>query len=340
MFNDLPQLLSLICDRDIRNQGLLPVVQGTKPGSDLQRGQFCFLLICSLLYREYTFNNCQWCKRDRAGRKTERAREHSLELRIPGSPWLARSQGPPPTPALSERKACGVWITPWDHRNILSWPPSCRPPWPALRDFPKPILAVWLVTQNPCCCPRCHLWSASLEEKMFGTAGRGAPGLQPQGALLCVWEHRLFISLSSPRLCLFKAPLPLWCACPELQAGLVAAPGSRPSTYCTDHSSHGHRPQARNQGVQPGQWKGLGKSCYCVLGHPIIIVLAVMISVFIAISLSKSVPTSVLYRENFMTLCITCICNYLYAYLHGCIVYIYLCLYLTLRQDIFIHSLG
>lgn len=133
---------------------------------------------------------------------------------------------------------------------------------------------------------------------MFGTAGRGAPGLQPQGALLCVWEHRLLISLSSPWLCLFKAPLPLWGACPGLQAGPLAAPGSRPSTYCKDHSSHGHRPQARNQGVQPGQWKALGKSCYCVPGHPIIIVLAVMISVSIAISLSKSLPISVLYREN------------------------------------------
>lgn len=36
--------------------------------------------------------------------------------------------------------------------------------------------------------------------------------------------------------------------------------------------------------------KALGKSCYCVLGHPAIIVLAVMISVSTAIPLSKSVP--------------------------------------------------
>lgn len=51
------------------------------------------------------------------------------------------------------------------------------------------------------------------------------------------------------------------------------------------------------QGVRPGQWEALGKSCYCVFGNPVIIVFAVMISVSIAISLGKSVPICVLYRD-------------------------------------------
>lgn len=79
--------------------------------------------------------------------------------------------------------------------------------------------------------------------------------------------------------------------CPGLQARSLEPPGSRPSTYCRDHSSQGHRPRARNQGVWPGQWGALGKSCYCVFGNPVIIVFAVMISVSGAISLGKSVPT-------------------------------------------------
>ena len=54
------------------------------------------------------------------------------------------------------------------------------------------------------------------------------------------------------------------------------------------------------QGIPPGQWAALGKSCYCVSGNPVIIVFAVMISVFIAISLGKSVPTCVLYGETFL----------------------------------------
>lgn len=54
-----------------------------------------------------------------------------------------------------------------------------------------------------------------------------------------------------------------------------------------------------NQGVRPGQWEALGKSCYCVFGNPIITVLAVVISVSIAIALGKSVPTCVFYRETF-----------------------------------------
>lgn len=54
-----------------------------------------------------------------------------------------------------------------------------------------------------------------------------------------------------------------------------------------------------NQGVRPGQWEALGKSCYCVFGNPIITVLVVVISVSIAIALGKSVPTCVFYRDLF-----------------------------------------
>lgn len=49
-----------------------------------------------------------------------------------------------------------------------------------------------------------------------------------------------------------------------------------------------------DQGVQPGQWEPLD----CVFDNPVIIVFAVMISVCIAISLGKSVPTCVFYRET------------------------------------------
>lgn len=53
-------------------------------------------------------------------------------------------------------------------------------------------------------------------------------------------------------------------------------------------------------GVQPGQWEALGKSRYCVFGNPVIIVFAVMISVSIAISLGRFVPSCVLDRETFL----------------------------------------
>lgn len=59
-----------------------------------------------------------------------------------------------------------------------------------------------------------------------------------------------------------------------------------------------------NQGSRPGQWEALGKSCYCVFGNPIITVLAVVISVSIAIALGKSVSPCVFSERPVFKKCI------------------------------------
>lgn len=82
----------------------------------------------------------------------------------------------------------------------------------------------------------------------------------------------------------------------------LEAPGSRPGTYWRDRSSPGHRPGARRQGVQPGQWEALGKTRYCVFGNPVIIMFAVTISVSVAIFLCKSVPTCVSCKGTFQNI--------------------------------------
>ena len=101
----------------------------------------------------------------------------------------------------------------------------------------------------------------SWKRKCLGQQGGELPVLEPQGGLLCmVWEHRLLIALSSPRLCLFKAPT-------AAGAGVVCARTRGPRTsgrrvgaqacHCLrDRRPHEHRPRGpgtRESGQDSGR---------------------------------------------------------------------------------------
>lgn len=85
-----------------------------------------------------------------------------------------------------------------------------------------------------------------------------------------------YFPLSSLWLCLFKAP--------TTTVGVRAQDFRQGPGTSEDQARHlAQGPQSwaeasglMNQGVQPGQWEALGKSCYCVFGNPVIIVFAVM----------------------------------------------------------------
>lgn len=89
------------------------------------------------------------------------------------------------------------------------------------------------------------------------------------------------------------------CVCTRAQDVRQEGRGTGLSLPAGPLSSRAQASGPGNQGVRPGQWEALGKSCYCVFGNPIITVLAVVISVSIAIALGKSVPTCVFPRETF-----------------------------------------
>ena len=127
--------------------------------------------------------------------------------------------------------------------------------------FPNLRLPVWLVTQNFSGCPRYRLWSAFLEEKMFGAAGRGAPcaGATRRPVVYGVRTQATYCPLF-PRLCLFKAPT-------AAGAGVVCARAHSPRTsgrrvgaqasHCLrDRRPHEHRPRGpgtRESGQDSGR---------------------------------------------------------------------------------------
>lgn len=138
---------------------------------------------------------------------------------------------------------------------------------------------------------------------MFGTAGRGAPCAGATRSLVVcgMRTQASYFPLSSPWLCLFKAPTAtVGVRAQDFRRGPWNHQGASPALSAGTAAVMGTGLGAHASGVQPGQWEALGKSCYCVFGNPVIIVFAVMISVSAAISLGKSVPTCVFYRETFL----------------------------------------
>lgn len=122
----------------------------------------------------------------------------------------------------------------------------------------------------------------------------------------CVWcENTGCLLASLPLACVYlKLPPPLegvWGVCVYTRAQDVRqeGQGAGRSLPAGPPSSRAQASGPGNQGVRPGQWEALGKSCHCVFGNPVITVLAAVISVSIAIAHGKSVPTCVFYRDLF-----------------------------------------